>query len=58
MGSDTASRRIGGFRVAVNALRRHYPEYLIEATGLCLFMISAAVFTVLLNPHSAGWIFN
>jgi aquaporin Z len=53
MGSYPKNRRIGGFRVAMNALRRHYPEYLIEATGLCLFMISAAVFTTLLK-HPAS----
>jgi aquaporin Z len=33
----------------MDALRRHYPEYLIEAVGLGLFMISAAVFTTLLE---------
>ncbi len=37
----------------MNALRRHYPEYLIEAAGLCLFMISAAVFTTLFK-HPAS----
>ena len=34
-------------------LRRHWPEYLIEATGLGVFMISACVFaTVLEHPGS------
>ncbi|WP_404788085.1 MIP/aquaporin family protein [Altericista sp. CCNU0014] len=33
----------------MNTLRRHYPEYLMEAAGLGLFMISAAVFTTLLE---------
>lgn len=33
----------------MNALRFHYPEYLMEAAGLGLFMISAAVFTTLLE---------
>ncbi|MDX2100758.1 MAG: hypothetical protein SFW36_23515, partial [Leptolyngbyaceae cyanobacterium bins.59] len=28
---------------AMNALRSHYPEYLMEAAGLGLFMISASV---------------
>jgi aquaporin Z len=31
----------------MNTLRRHYPEYLIEAAGLGMFMISAAMFTTL-----------
>jgi aquaporin Z len=31
----------------MNRLRRHYPEYLIEAMGLGLFMIAAALFTTL-----------
>lgn len=31
------------------ALRRHWPEYLIEAAGLGLFMISACVFATLLE---------
>ncbi len=30
------------------ALRHHWPEYLIEAAGLGIFMTSACVFTVLL----------
>jgi aquaporin Z len=30
------------------ALRRHWPEYLIEAAGLGLFMVSASAFAVLL----------
>jgi MIP family channel proteins len=35
------------------ALRRHWPEYLMEAGGLGLFMFSACVFTVLLyHPES------
>lgn len=36
-----------------NVLREHWPEYLMEAAGLGLFMISAAVVTTLLEyPHS------
>jgi aquaporin Z len=31
------------------AVQRHYPEYLMEAAGLGLFMVSAAVFTVLIE---------
>jgi len=35
------------------ALRQHWPEYLMEAAGLGLFMISACVFTILLvHPAS------
>ena len=38
----------------VEALRQHWPEYLMEATELGLFMISACAFTVLLfHPASA-----
>jgi aquaporin Z len=37
----------------MNALRQHYPEYLIEAVGLGLFMMSAAGFTTLLE-HPAS----
>jgi aquaporin Z len=34
-------------------LRRHWPEYLIEAAALGMFMISACIFTVLLeHPNS------
>ena len=44
-----------------NCLRDHWPEYLIEAAGLGMFMISACVFTVLvMHPASplAHWIVN
>ncbi|NHC34226.1 MIP/aquaporin family protein [Scytonema millei] len=37
----------------MNALRRHYPEYLMEAAGLGIFMISASVVTALLE-HPAS----
>lgn len=37
----------------MNTLRRHYPEYLMEAAGLGIFMISAAVVTVVLE-HPAS----
>jgi aquaporin Z len=33
----------------MNALRHHYPEYLMEAAGLGLFMIAASVVTVFLE---------
>jgi aquaporin Z len=35
------------------ALRRHWPEYLMEAAGLGLFMLAACAFTVLIyHPGS------
>jgi aquaporin Z len=38
----------------INALKKHWPEYLMEATELGLFMFSACAFTVLLyHPSSA-----
>jgi aquaporin Z len=37
----------------IDALRTHWPEYLMEAAGLGVFMISACVFTVLLE-HPAS----
>jgi aquaporin Z len=37
----------------MNALRHHYPEYFIEAAGLGLIMIAAAIFTALLE-HPAS----
>ena len=38
---------------ALTALRRHSPEYLIEAWALGMFMVSAGVFTILLeHPDS------
>jgi aquaporin Z len=41
-------------QVAISALTTHWPEYLIEATCLGLFMVSACSFTVLLqHPGSA-----
>jgi len=37
----------------LNALREHWPEYLMEAAGLGIFMVSASVFTILLyHPAS------
>src|SRR5881409_3077724 len=36
-----------------NALNKHWPEYLMEAAGLGIFMVSASVFTILLyHPAS------
>jgi len=37
----------------IEALRTHWPEYLIEGVGLGVFMISACVFTVLLYHPSS-----
>src|SRR4029453_14565064 len=34
---------------ALAALRRHWPEYLMEAAGLGLFMLAACLFTTLLE---------
>ena len=36
------------------ALRDHWPEYAIEAAGLGLFMLSACLFTVLLQPVTSA----
>lgn len=37
----------------INSLRSHWPEYIIEAAGLGLFMISACSFTILIeHPDS------
>ena len=37
----------------LNALKQHWPEYLMEAAGLGIFMVSASVFTILLyHPAS------
>jgi aquaporin Z len=37
----------------MNTLRRHYPEYLMEAAGLGIFMIAAAVITTIVqHPNS------
>jgi aquaporin Z len=37
----------------LSALRRHWPEYLIEAAGLGVFMVSACVFATLLQHPSS-----
>lgn len=37
----------------LNSIREHWPEYLIEAWGLAVFMISACIFTVLVD-HPAS----
>ena len=42
-----------------DALKRHWPEYLMEAAGLGIFMVSASVFTILLyhpaSPVVKNW---
>jgi aquaporin Z len=44
---------VGPAQGPADALRRHWPEYLMEAAGLGLFMISAGTFgTLLFYPHS------
>ena len=44
---------VGPAQGPADALRRHWPEYLMEAAGLGLFMISAGMFgTLLFHPHS------
>jgi aquaporin Z len=49
-----ASRLAPHASAASAALRAHWPEYLLEALGLGLFMIAACAFTVLLEyPGSA-----
>ena len=48
-----APRQAGEVSGALDALRRHWPEYLMEAAGLGLFMISAGAFGTLLSyPRS------
>ena len=39
----------------IDAFRKHWPEYLMEAAELALFMISACAFTVLLF-HPASFV--
>jgi aquaporin Z len=41
-------------RTAARALANHWPEYLMEAAGLGLFMISACVFVLLLEHPASG----
>jgi aquaporin Z len=43
-----ADEVVGPARGPVDALRRHWPEYLMEAAGLGLFMVSAGLFATLL----------
>jgi aquaporin Z len=60
-GVGVATARPAGARPTVDAselgglavLRRHWPEYLIEAGGLGLFMVSACLFATLLEHPSS-----
>jgi Major intrinsic protein len=48
-----AATSVGPAHGPVDALRRHWPEYLMEAAGLGLFMVSAGMFgTLLFHPGS------
>ena len=42
---------------ASEALRRHWPEYLMEAAGLGIFMLAACSFAVLLG-HPASPLYS
>src|ERR1700759_2549094 len=37
----------------LEALKKHWPEYLMEAAELGIFMISASVFTIMLFPPAS-----
>jgi aquaporin Z len=49
IGAEMQTVRRTWFAVAISAATSHWPEYLIEATCLGLFMVSACSFTVLLQ---------
>ena len=40
----------------MGSLKNHYPEYLMEAAGLALFMFAAAFFTALFEVFLGKWI--
>jgi aquaporin Z len=46
--TSRAAAAVGPARGPADALRRHWPEYLMEAAGLGLFMVSAGLFATLL----------
>jgi aquaporin Z len=51
--TSRAAASVGPAHGPVDALRRHWPEYLMEAAGLGLFMVSAGMFgTLLFHPGS------
>jgi aquaporin Z len=45
--TSRAAASVGPAHGPVDALRRHWPEYLMEAAGLGLFMVSAGLFATL-----------
>ena len=51
--SASLQTRVGPTQVALQALRTHWPEYLIEALCIGFFMISACGFSVLLSHPSS-----
>ncbi len=51
--SASLQTRVGPTQVALQALRTHWPEYLIEASCIGFFMISACGFSVLLSHPSS-----
>jgi aquaporin Z len=46
--TSRAAAAVGPARGPLDAVRRHWPEYLMEAAGLGLFMVSAGMFGTLL----------
>jgi aquaporin Z len=54
MTAETAIESARPVRAAARALASHWPEYLMEAAGLGLFMISACVFVLLLEHPASG----
>ena len=53
----TGPRSHGRLRSAAKALTKHWPEYLMEAAGLGLFMVSACTFALILE-HPASIVRN
>jgi aquaporin Z len=51
--AEHSSARLGVQRLMLGALRAHWPEYLMEAFGLALFMVAAVVFATLLEHPSS-----
>ena len=53
-GAPSYASLLAWLRDAQRAFARHWPEYLMEAAGLGLFMISACAFAVLLEYPGSG----
>jgi hypothetical protein len=52
-GFEASSKKDRDRTAMISALHQHWPEYLMEAAGLGLFMIAAGVFGTLLEyTHS------